>query len=94
LERIDGERRVSVRETTTNADGRTDRPLIDGSEFRPGSYALVFEIGAYFRRTAGTDAPAPFFDVVTIEITVAETGRHYHVPLLATPWAYSTYRGS
>ncbi len=77
-----------VVETTTNADGRTDAPLLAGAEFALGTYQLSFHIGDYFK--AGATA---FLDVVPLRFTIAEDG-HYHVPLLATPWSYSTYRGS
>ncbi len=81
-------------ETVTNADGRTDRPLIGGEPLRCGTYEIEFGIGDYFR-ARGVPAPAPaFLDVVPIRFGVAEPEGHYHVPLLATPWSYSTYRGS
>jgi 5-hydroxyisourate hydrolase len=85
--------------TTTNEDGRTDAPLLAGGDFRPGSYELVFHIGDYFRaqETAGKTAeladPA-FLDQVPIRFGIADPDGHYHVPLLVSPWSYSTYRGS
>lgn len=75
-------------QAVTNADGRTDAPLISGQPLRIGTYELVFDVAKYF---AG--APA-FFDRVTIHFGIAEPEAHYHVPLLVTPWSYSTYRGS
>jgi len=78
----------------TNADGRCDAPLLDGDDFRPGQYELVFHAGDYF---AGLDGAAPavrFLDQVVIRFGVADTNEHYHVPLLISPYAYSTYRGS
>jgi 5-hydroxyisourate hydrolase len=89
----DGSRRRVV-EATTNADGRTDQPLLTGDAFRTGSYELSFAIGAYFR-DLGMLLPEPaFLDVVPIRFGIADAQGHYHVPLLASPWSYSTYRGS
>lgn len=72
----------------TNADGRTDAPLLDGAGLTPGVYELEFEVGAHFAATPG------FLDRVPVRFTVADPGQAYHVPLLVSPWAYSTYRGS
>ena len=83
-----------VKELRTNADGRTDEPLLSGEEFRTGRFRLEFEMGDYFRaRIAGLPEPA-FVDRVTLQFGVADPDGHYHVPLLASPWSYSTYRGS
>jgi hydroxyisourate hydrolase len=71
----------------TNADGRTDSPLLAEADLIPGIYELVFHIGAYF------EGPG-FFDTVPIRFRVSDAAGHYHVPLLVTPWSYSTYRGS
>ncbi len=79
-------------ETVTNADGRTDRPLIAGEPLRIGTYELSFHVGDYFR--GPTTADPPYLDVVPIRFSIAEPEAHYHVPLLATPWSYTTYRGS
>jgi 5-hydroxyisourate hydrolase len=76
----------------TNADGRTDAPLLEGDRFNPGTYELVFYVGAYFARQGGASEP-PFLDYVPIRFTMAEP-THYHVPLLVSPYSYSTYRGS
>jgi 5-hydroxyisourate hydrolase len=76
----------------TNRDGRTDKPLAEGDGFLSGTYQLVFHIGEYFRASAGT--PATFVDVVPVRFVIADAGQHYHVPLLCSPWSYSTYRGS
>ncbi|MDE1567632.1 hydroxyisourate hydrolase [Aquabacter sp. P-9] len=78
---------------TTNADGRTDAPLLAGEAFQAGTYELVFQVGAYFAHTGAPAAEPPFLDVVPLRFTLADEG-HYHVPLLCSPWAYSTYRGS
>jgi 5-hydroxyisourate hydrolase len=90
---IDGEGRVLV-ETRTNADGRCEGPLLQDAGFKPGRYRLAFEAGAYFR-DRGVKLPEPaFLDVVEIAFGIADATAHYHVPLLVSPWAYSTYRGS
>lgn len=79
---------------TTNEDGRCDQPLLEGAAFAAGSYELDFHVGDYFAR-AGVKLPEPrFLDVVTIRFGVAAADQHYHVPLLVSPFAYSTYRGS
>ena len=78
----------------TNADGRTDRPLLEGTAVKRGRYRLVFRVGDYFR-AQGIDLPDPaFVDVVPVDFGIAEDGGSYHVPLVCTPWTYSTYRGS
>ncbi|MBZ9713533.1 hydroxyisourate hydrolase [Deinococcus multiflagellatus] len=87
-----GQDRELLREAVTNADGRTDEPLIARGALKVGTYELVFAVAPYFADLTG-DAP-PFLDVVTLRFTVADAGAHYHVPLLVSPWAYSTYRGS
>lgn len=91
---IEGTQRRSVMRTLTNADGRTDSPLMIGDAFRTGTYELVFEVGAYFKALGTATADPPFLDVVPIRFTIAEPDGHYHVPLLVSPWSYSTYRGS
>ena len=83
-----------VKTLTTNADGRTDEPLLIGAAFVPGTYMLSFAIGDYFRRTGAPAADPPFLDIVPVRFHLAEGQGHYHVPLLASPWSYSTYRGS
>jgi 5-hydroxyisourate hydrolase len=88
------ERRERLIRTVTNADGRTDRPALQGVDLRAGRYELVFLVGDYFRRTM-TDLPEILFvDRVPIRFGVADPTAHYHVPLLASPWSFSTYRGS
>ena len=90
-----GDERGLLKETRTNADGRTDGPLLDEGELSPGTYELVFEVGAYFagHPEAGSADPS-FLDLVPIRFGVADPSAHYHVPLLVSPWSYSTYRGS
>jgi 5-hydroxyisourate hydrolase len=77
----------------TNADGRTDKPLLAGADFTAGSYELLFDVGEYFARQGTTTAPA-FLGQVPVRFSIADPTAHYHVPLLVTPWGYSTYRGS
>jgi 2-oxo-4-hydroxy-4-carboxy-5-ureidoimidazoline decarboxylase len=81
-------------EAVTNADGRTDVPLLGGAPLRIGTYELRFHIGAYFAKRNVSLANPAFLDVVPVRFGIAEPEGHYHVPLLATPWSYSTYRGS
>jgi 2-oxo-4-hydroxy-4-carboxy-5-ureidoimidazoline decarboxylase len=81
-------------ETVTNADGRTDTPLFEGGPLRIGTYELQFDIGAYFERGAMATATPAFLGVVPVRFAIAEPEAHYHVPLLASPWSYTTYRGS
>lgn len=86
--------RVVLSRQTTNADGRTDEPLLSGTAFEPGLYEIEFAIGDYFRRT-GLAKPGPsFLDMVPVRFAISDGAAHYHVPLLASPYAYSTYRGS
>ena len=79
----------------TNADGRTDAPLLAGADLVPGHYEIVFHVGGYFQAqgTPGLADP-PFLDEVPVRFSVADPEGHYHVPLLVSPWSYSTYRGS
>jgi hydroxyisourate hydrolase len=81
-------------EAVTNKDGRTEAPLLSGATYAPGRYELRFELAAYFRAQGVTLPDPPFLDVVTIAFGIAEADGHYHVPLLATPWTMTTYRGS
>ena len=83
-----------IRQLTLNADGRADAPLLAGADFQPGRYRLVFEVADYFRARGVALPEPPFLDRVSIDFGLADAAAHYHVPLLASPWAYSTYRGS
>jgi hydroxyisourate hydrolase len=76
-----------LKSVATNADGRTDQPLLTAAEIAAGEYELVFHVGAYF-------GGAAFLDRVPVRFTISNPAERYHVPLLCTPWAYSTYRGS
>jgi 2-oxo-4-hydroxy-4-carboxy-5-ureidoimidazoline decarboxylase len=92
LYEIGASARGLITQAVTNADGRTDQPLLSGGPLRIGIYELQFFVGPYFARLATADPP--FLDVVPIRFSIAEPESHYHVPLLVTPWSYSTYRGS
>jgi 5-hydroxyisourate hydrolase len=80
-------------EGNTNADGRMDRPLLEGAAFQNGRYELTFHVGDYFRARGTPLADPPFLDVIPLRFSIAEDA-HYHVPLLVSPFGYSTYRGS
>ena len=83
-----------VTDVVTNADGRCDKPLVEGAALATGHYRLVFAAGAYFA-ARGLSLPQPaFIDEVTVDFGVADAAVHYHVPLLVSPYSYSTYRGS
>jgi 5-hydroxyisourate hydrolase len=93
LFRIERQARTHLKTVTTNDDGRCDAPLLVGADFRTGEYELVFAAGDYLRGQ-GVSLPQPaFLDIVPIRFGMAEE-RHYHVPLLISPYGYSTYRGS
>jgi 2-oxo-4-hydroxy-4-carboxy-5-ureidoimidazoline decarboxylase len=83
-----------LKETVTSADGRTDEPLLSGAPLRIGRYQLEFDIGAYFAARGTRTVEPPFLGIVPVRFSVAEPEGHYHVPLLASPWSYTTYRGS
>lgn len=85
---------VLLRTVILNADGRADEPLLEGDHFKIGRYRLVFDVAAYFRVKGEPLQEPPFLDQVPIDFGLAEPAGHYHVPLLVSPWAYSTYRGS
>jgi 5-hydroxyisourate hydrolase len=83
-----------LKTTTTNSDGRTHAPLLMGEELSVGVYELVFEVGQYFAQHSAELAEPPFLNKVPIQFGIADATAHYHVPLLTSAWAYSTYRGS
>lgn len=94
---VGGERRELLVTTTTNPDGRTDVPLLSGDALHVGVYELVFFAGSYFRAHSLSDASLPepsFLDEVIVRFGVADADAAYHVPLLLSPYGYSTYRGS
>lgn len=94
LYRLTGGARHHVRSLTTNDDGRTDTPILPADEFEVGEYELVFAAGAYLARTAAPQ-DAPFFlSEIPIRFGINDADAHYHVPLLLSPYGYSTYRGS
>jgi len=83
-----------VKQVRTNSDGRTDEPLMSGASFALGTYMLTFHVGTYFKDLGTAASDPPFLDIVPIRFTIAEPDGQYHIPLLAGPWSYSTYRGS
>jgi len=85
---------VLLKAFALNADGRSDAPLLSDDAFLPGRYRLVFGVAAYFRQRGATLQEPPFLDQVPLEFGLAAREAHYHVPLLVSPWSYSTYRGS
>jgi 2-oxo-4-hydroxy-4-carboxy-5-ureidoimidazoline decarboxylase len=94
LNEIGGDAGGVLKQAVTNADGRTDEPLISGVPLRVGWYEIEFHVGSYFDREQIPAADPPFLDVVPVRFAIAEPEGHYHVPLLVSPWSYSTYRGS
>lgn len=86
--------RQKILETRTNKDGRTDQPILKPEHMKTGTYELVFHIGDYFAGEGAAVSNPPFLDRVAIRFTIADRNQHYHVPLLAAPWSYTTYRGS
>jgi 5-hydroxyisourate hydrolase len=94
LYRLEAGGPMLLKSLTLNDDGRADAPLLDGASFVPGRYRLVFGVAAYFRARGDVLAEPPFLDEVPLDFGLATVGQHYHVPLLASAWAYSTYRGS
>jgi 5-hydroxyisourate hydrolase len=94
LHMLTGDARRHVAAATTNADGRTDAPLLSGELLEAGIYELTFHAGEYFRQLGVVLTDPPFLDRVVVRVGIAEPGRNYHVPLLVAPYGYSTYRGS
>jgi 5-hydroxyisourate hydrolase len=94
LYRIDAGTPTRLMQITLNHDGRADAPLLEGAQFVPGMYRLVFDVAGYFRKLGTALAQPPFLDQVPLDFGLATVGQHYHVPLLVSPYAYSTYRGS
>ena len=88
-----GEERREIASVVTNVDGRSDSPLLDADALEGGEYELEFDIGKYFEQRGVERGEPAFLNTVVIRFSI-QKGEHYHVPLLATPWSYSTYRGS
>ena len=94
LYRLDGADAALLKQLALNDDGRADQPLLADAALQPGRYRLVFGVAAYFK-ARGVALPEPaFLDEVPLDFGIADAALHYHVPLLASPWSYSTYRGS
>ncbi|MEF3048565.1 hydroxyisourate hydrolase [Pseudotabrizicola sp. L79] len=94
LYRVSGNSHRKIAEVTTNADGRTDAPLLTGDDLQQGQYELVFYAGDYLRASGQAGEGELFLDQIPIRFGVPDASQHYHVPLLISPFAYSTYRGS
>jgi 5-hydroxyisourate hydrolase len=94
LYRVSGNSHRKIAEAVTNGDGRTDAPMLAGEDFKIGSYELVFCAGDYLRVSGQADGEVLFLDEIPIRFGVPDAEAHYHVPLLISPFAYSTYRGS
>ncbi len=94
LYRVTGNSHKKIAETVTNADGRTDAPMLTGAALTAGYYELIFSAGDYLRSTGQAVGDVLFLDQIPIRFGVPDADQHYHVPLLISPFAYSTYRGS
>lgn len=94
LYRMSGNSHKKIAEVVTNADGRTNAPMLKGAEFKVGSYELVFCAGDYLRETGQVTGETLFLDEIPIRFGISDEAAHYHVPLLLSGFGYSTYRGS
>jgi 5-hydroxyisourate hydrolase len=94
LARLEGDEWRKLKAVQANADGRTDAPLLEGAALETGQYRLLFHVAEYFRAQGVRLPDPPFLDAVPLRFGIADRDGHYHVPLLCTPWSYSTYRGS
>ena len=94
LQRLDSDGAVTLRRLTLDADGRAGGPLIGAAGMAVGCYRLLFEVAPYFRAQGVALPEPPFIDTVQVDFGIADAAGHYHVPLLVSPWSYSTYRGS
>ena len=90
---IAGEKKEKLNSLKLNNDGRADKPLVENENFKVGKYELVFFVGDYFKNITKIEE-IPFLDEVVIRFGISNNKEHYHVPLLVSPWSYSTYRGS
>ena len=93
LYHVQNNKKEKLNSVILNNDGRADNPLIEGSDFKEGQYELIFFVGDYFKKIAETPK-IPFLDDVVVKFGISNAKEHYHVPLLVSPWSYSTYRGS
>lgn len=91
---VQGEQRQRLKQLHTNSDGRCDQALLEGDQFKSGIYELVFHAGDYFAGKGVVMAEPSFVDQITLRFGVAQPTENYHVPLVVTPWTWSTYRGS
>jgi 5-hydroxyisourate hydrolase len=91
---LEGDGYRLIKTVTTNADGRTDEPLLIGDDMAVGRYQLVFHVGEYFSKLGAELPDPPFLDSVPLQFAIFDAAQHYHVPLLVSPWSYTTYRGS
>jgi len=91
---IEGDQRRLMAEGETNADGRAPAPLLTPATIRPGPYSLEYDVADYHRRSGAALPDPPFLDIVTLRFNVSRVDQHYHVPLLLSPFGYTTYRGS
>ena len=94
LQRLDASGPATIRQLALSEDGRAAGPLLDSAAMAVGRYRLLFEVAAYFRARGAQLPEPPFIDTVQLDFGIADAAGHYHVPLLVSPWAYSTYRGS
>ena len=90
---INNNKREKLNSVILNDDGRTEKALVEGINFKEGKYELVFFVGSYFKKITET-SKIPFLDDVIVKFGISNAKEHYHVPLLVSPWSYSTYRGS
>jgi len=91
--RVDGDKRQELAQMVTNDDGRTDQPLLPQGQFPEGSYELIFHVGPYLEKHF-PEQGKPFYDEITVAFYSSDPDAHYHIPLLLSPFGYSTYRGS
>lgn len=91
---LNSRERVLLKQVKTNTDGRTDAPLLIDESFKVGVYELIFEVAEYFNQREVNLPDPPFLDKIPIRFGISDRNAHYHIPLLTSPWSYSTYRGS
>ena len=90
---LNGDNKEKINSIILNDDGRSDKPLVEKDKFKNGKYELIFYIGDYFKTITKLDQ-LQFLDDVVVRFGISDPSQHYHVPLLVSPWSYSTYRGS